>query len=149
MRKPVLFLRIASVLTLIHSILHTVGGVFGKIDPGPASIAAEAMKVNHFLFMGSLRSYWEFHRGMGLMVTIFLTAEAVIFWQLSSLAKSGSRRLRPILATFVIAYAAMAVNSVSYFFLVPVIMESVVAVLLGLAIVTAEPEAAGTAGGPK
>ena len=28
--KPVLYLRIASILTLIHSILHTIGGVFGK-----------------------------------------------------------------------------------------------------------------------
>jgi hypothetical protein len=145
MKKPVLFLRIASVLTLIHSVLHTVGGVFGKIGPGPASVAVEAMKVNQFLFMGSMRSYWEFFRGMGLMVTIFLTAEAVIFWQLSSLAKSDSRRLRPILAMFAIAYAALALNSVAYFFLVPVIVEAVVAVFLGLAIVTAKPETASTA----
>jgi hypothetical protein len=146
MKKPVLFLRIASVLTLIHAVLHTVGGVFGKIDPGPASVAVEAMKVNQFLFMGTLRSYWEFFRGMGLMVTIFLTAEAVIFWQLSSLAKSDSRRLRPILATFAVAYAALALDSFTYFFLVPVIVEAAIALLLGLALVTAKPGAAGSAG---
>ena len=28
--KTTLFLRIASVLTLIHAVLHTIGGVFGK-----------------------------------------------------------------------------------------------------------------------
>ena len=32
--KPVIYLRIASILTLIHSILHTVGGVFGKPPSG-------------------------------------------------------------------------------------------------------------------
>ena len=32
--KPVLYLRIASILTLIHSILHTIGGVFGKPPSG-------------------------------------------------------------------------------------------------------------------
>jgi hypothetical protein len=102
MSKPVLFLRIASALTLIHAVLHTVGGVFGKIDPGPASVAVEAMKVNHFLFMGSIRSFWEF---------------------------------QPI-----------AVISLNYFFLVPVLVEAVIAVLLGLAFVAAKPEAAGAAG---
>ena len=146
MSKPVLFLRIASALTLIHAVLHTVGGVFGKIDPGPASVAVEAMKVNHFLFMGSIRSFWEFQRGMGLMVTIFLTAEAVLFWQLSSLARRDATRLRPILATFAIAYAAIDVISLNYFFLVPVLVEAVIAVLLGLAFVAAKPEAAGAAG---
>jgi hypothetical protein len=142
MRKPVLFLRIASVLTLIHAVLHTIGGVFSSPDPGPGVVAYEAMKVNRFLLMGNMRSYWEFYRGMGLAVTIFLTAGAVVFWPLSSLAKSDSTRLRPILVTFAIAYAAMAVNSLNYFFLFPVIVEAVIAVLLGLATVTAKPRAA-------
>ena len=141
MSKPVLFLRIASFLTLLHALLHTIGGVFGKIDPGPASVAVEAMKVNHFLFMGSIRSFWEFQRGMGLMVTIFLTAEAVLFWQLSSLAKTDAKRLRPILTTFAVAYSVLAVNSFTYFFLAPVIVEIVMALFLVLAIVTAKPEA--------
>ena len=34
--KSTIFLRIASVLTLIHAILHTIGGVFGKPEPGAA-----------------------------------------------------------------------------------------------------------------
>ena len=86
MTKPVLFLRIASVLTLIHAVLHTIGGVFGKVGPGPAAVAVEAMKVNQFLLMGNMRSFWDFYRGMGLAVSIFLTFEAVVFWLLSSLA---------------------------------------------------------------
>jgi hypothetical protein len=140
MRKPVLFLRIASVLTLIHAVLHTIGGVFSSPDPGPATVAVEAMKANQFLLMGNMRSYWEFYRGMGLAVTIFLTFEAVVFWQLSSLARTDARRLRPILATFAVAYCAMAVNSQIYFFLAPVIVETIIAILLVLAIVTAKPE---------
>jgi hypothetical protein len=145
MRKPVLFLRIASVLTLIHAVLHTIGGVFSGPDPGPGAVAYEAMKVNQFLLMGNMRSYWEFYRGMGLAVTIFLTFEAVVFWQLGALAKSDPTRLRPILATFAIAYLAMAVNSQLYFFLAPVIVEALIAVLLVLAIVTAKPQTAGIA----
>jgi hypothetical protein len=100
------------------------------------------MKANRFELMGNVRSYWEFYRGMGLMVTIFLTFEAVVFWQLSSLARTDAKRMRPILATFAVAYLAMAVNSQIYFFLAPVIVEMMIAILLVLAFVTAKPRAA-------
>jgi len=141
MSKPVLFLRIASVLTLIHAVLHTIGGVFGKVDPGPAAVAVEAMKANQFLLMGNMRSFWDFYRGLGLGATISLTAEGILFWQLSSLAKTDAKRLRPILTTFAVAYSVLAVNSFTYFFLAPVIVEIVMALFLVLAIVTAKPEA--------
>jgi hypothetical protein len=140
--KPVLFLRIASVLTFIHAVLHTIGGVFGKVEPGPAAVAVEAMKTNQFLLMGHIRSFWDFYRGMGLLVTIFLTAEAILFWQLAWLAKTDAQRLRPIMATFLVAYTALAVNSYTYFFLAPVITEILIAACLGLAIVAAKPQAA-------
>jgi hypothetical protein len=135
--KPVVFLRIAAVLTLIHAVLHTVGGVFGKVAPGPATVAAEAMKANLFLSMGHVRSFWEFYRGMGLIVSIFLTAESIVFWQLGSLAKTDAKRLRPVMATFLLAYVAMAVNSNAYFFMGPVITEILIALCLGAAIATA------------
>ena len=141
MMKPVLFLRIAAVLTFIHAVLHTIGGVFGKVTPGPAATAVEEMKINQFLLMGNTRSFWDFYRGLGLGATISLTAEAVLFWQLGSLAKTDARRLRPILATFLVAYATLAVNSYTYFFLAPVIVEIVIAACLGLAIATAKSEA--------
>jgi hypothetical protein len=144
--KPALFLRIASVLTFIHALLHTIGGVFGKIGPGPAAVAVEAMKTNQFLLMGSTRSFWDFYRGLGLAATVSLTAEAVLFWQLASLAKADPQRLRPIMATFLVAYAAIAVNSYTYFFLGPVIAEILIVACLALAFVTAKSEAAAYAG---
>ncbi|MGD0631231.1 MAG: hypothetical protein ABR987_18025, partial [Terracidiphilus sp.] len=93
------------------------------------------------LLMGNMRSFWDFYRGLGLGATISLTAEGILFWQMSSLAKTDARRLRPILATFAIAYTAFAVNSFTYFFLAPVIVELIMALFLVLAIVTAKPEA--------
>ena len=141
MMKPVLFLRIAAVLTFIHAVLHTIGGVFGKVPPGPATVAVEAMKTNQFLVMGSTRNFWDFYRGFGLGATISLTAEALLFWQLASLAKTDAHRLRPIMATFLVAYAALAVNSYTYFFLGPVIAEILIVACLALAFVTAKSEA--------
>ena len=136
MNKPVVFLRIAAALTLIHAILHTIGGVFGSIGPGAATIAVQAMKANQFLLVGHMRSFWDFYRGLGLGATISLTAESIVFWQLASLAKTEAGRVRPILMTFAVAYLALAVNSYTYFFIGPVIVEVLIVASLVLAIST-------------
>ena len=132
-----LYLRIASVLTLIHAVLHTIGGVFSKAGPGPAAVAFSAMQANQFAVMNVVRSYADFYRGLGLGISIFLTAEAIVFWQLGTLAQTHGRQLRPILVTFLVAYLALAVNSFFYFFFGPVITEILIALCLGLAILTA------------
>jgi hypothetical protein len=139
--KAAVYLRIASVLTLIHAVLHTVGGVFGAVPPGPASVAAAAMKANQFMALGMSRNFWDFYRGMGLCVTIFLTVEAAVFWSLGSVAKQNARPLRPVLAALMVGYLALAVNSWLYFFFAPVIVEALIAVCLGLAIATAKSAA--------
>lgn len=140
MTKPVLFLRIASAMTFIHAVLHTIGGVFGKVGPGPATIAVEAMKVNRFLLMGNSRSFWDFYHGLGVAATISLTCESVLMWQMASLAKTDARRLRPMMATLLLAYAALSINSYHYFFIGPVIAEILIAASIGLAIVTAKAQ---------
>jgi hypothetical protein len=131
--RPTLLLRIASVLTLIHSALHTIGGVFGK--PAPEAEATVAMmKSNQFPLMGVMRSYWDFYHGMGLAVSIFLLIEAIVLWHLGELAKSDAPKLRPVLITFLLGYLALAVNSQVYFFAGPVITEVLIAIFVGLAI---------------
>lgn len=88
---PTLFLRIASILTVVHCVLHTFGGVLGSPKHGAEEIAViETMKSHPFDVMGSVRSYWDFFFGYGLFVTIFLLGASVLFWQLGSFAKSKS-----------------------------------------------------------
>ncbi|MGD0547236.1 MAG: hypothetical protein ABR991_05345 [Terracidiphilus sp.] len=136
--KPTLFLRIASVLTFIHAVLHTIGGVFGKPGPGAAGVAFATMQTNQFLVFGLQRTYADFYRGMGISMTISMTVEAFLFWQLGSLAKAYAARLRPIIAAFAVAYLAIAVNSWCFFFQAPVVAEILIALCLILAIVTAK-----------
>ena len=139
--KTVVFLRIAAVLTLIHSALHTFGGVYGAISPGPAAVAVAAMKANRFDAMGSLRTFWDFHMGLGLVVTVFLTMEAVVFWLLASLARNNADKLRPILVIFAIGYLALSVVAYNYIFIGPVITEIVIALCLIAAAVSTRPSA--------
>lgn len=137
--KPVLLIRIASLLTFLHAVLHTIGGVFGRPAPGPAQAAVAAMKANQFAVMGLPRTYWDFYHGSGLAIGIMLLVEAAVFWQLATIAKTLALSLRPILATFLCGYLALAVNSYQYFFAPPVIVEVLIAACLGLAILTARP----------
>ncbi len=136
MNKPVVFLRTASVFTFIHAVLHTVGGVFGKVDPGPASVAVAAMKANQVVVMGSTRTFWEFYRGMGLGVTIGLTTDAFLMWFLASLARREAARLRPMIATLMVAYFVFAINSYEFFFFAPVLTEILIGAALAAAIAT-------------
>jgi hypothetical protein len=142
MNKPVFFLSIASALTFIHAVMHTIGGVFGKTPAGPAAVAVAAMKANQFLLMGNLRTLWDLYRGLGLGATIFLTADSILMLQMAFLARTGARRLRPMMATFLAAYAVFAINSYEYFFAGPVIAELLIVACLGMAIATAGKEVA-------
>jgi hypothetical protein len=135
--RTVLFLRIASVLTLVHAALHTIGGVFGGAAPGVQETVVTAMKVNQFPVMGITRSYWDFYMGLGLGATVFMTMEAIVLWQLGSLAKTEALRLRPIVTTLLVGWLAMAANSFRYFFAAPAIFEVLIALCLGLAIASA------------
>ncbi len=141
--RTVLFLRIASVLTLIHAALHTIGGVFGGAAPGAQQATVAVMKANEFAVMGVMRSYWDFQMGLGLAVSVFLTMEAVVFWQLGALAKIDALRLRPVLAAFLVGYLCVAAVSYRYFFAAPVITEILIALCLGLAIASSKQAAGG------
>lgn len=137
--KPVIYLRIASVLTLLHAVLHTIGGVFGKPQPGAQMTVVETMKANHFPLLGSMRSYWDFYRGFGLAITIFLVGLAVVLWQLSSLAKTDACRLRGICWTIAATFVAMALDSYFYFFLPPIVVELLIAACICGAIFASKP----------
>jgi hypothetical protein len=139
--KPTPFLRAASLLTFVHAVLHTAGGVFGPVMPGAQQAAVLAMKTNQFQILGLTRSYWDFNLGEGLAITIFLLVEAVVFWQLGSLARKSAAPSRPILAAFLVGYLCLAVNSWRYFFAPPMIGEILIALCLGLAILSPRPTA--------
>ena len=109
-------------------------GCLASAAPGMQQATVSVMKANEFPVMGVMRSYWDFYMGLGLVVSVFLTVEAVVFWQLGSLAKTDALRLRPVLATFLIGYLGAAVISSRYFFAAPVITEILIASCLGLAI---------------
>jgi len=134
--RPSTLLRTASALTLVHCILHTIGGVLAPPSHGAEEIAlVETMSAHRFDFMGSMRSYADFMLGYGLFVTVALLVDAVIFWQLAALARARPEGLRPIVAVFAVGYVGLAIVSSRFFFIAPVVTELLIAACLAAAFV--------------
>jgi hypothetical protein len=136
------FLRVASVLTVLHCIGHTIGGVFG-VDAPPGTkegAVVEAMKSNQFEVMGAIRSFWDFFIGFGLTISVSSLVQAVVFWQLAGLAKTEPRRIRPIIAAFLFANLGFAVLAWRYFFIPPLVGAVLTTIVLALACLQAGRE---------
>lgn len=139
--RDVVLLRAASVLTFIHAVLHTVGGLLKPPAHGAQEIAVlDAMKNHAFDFMGSTRSYWDFYLGFGLFVSLGLVVQAVLLWQLAPLARKAPQVARPLLVTLLASFAGMMVLAWRYFFVAPLATEAIIAVLIAVACVRTRPE---------
>jgi hypothetical protein len=134
-----LFLRAAAVLSLLHCVGHTIGGVFG-VDAPPGTReggVVEAMKSNQFDVTGATRSYWDFFIGYGLTISVSAMLQTVVLWQLAGLVKTDPRRMRPIIAAFLVGNIGFAILAWKYFFMPPLLGDLLITVALGLAYVGA------------
>jgi len=136
--KRTLWLRIASVVSLLFAAGHTVGGT-KSWSPIPDNDVFRAMNSFRFDVEGTSRTYADFYVGLGWSLSVFLFLQAVVLWQLASLAKRESIELRPVIGSFLVASLVLAVVSWKYILLPPVLFSAVIAVLLGLAFLSGKP----------
>jgi hypothetical protein len=129
--KPVLFLRIASIISFLFAVLHTLGGAHSWSPVGETDVL-RAMRSYHFDAGGASRTYLDFYLGLGFTVGLFLLLQAVVLWQLATLAKVDSVRLRPMIASFFVASVVCAFLSWKFIFVLPAIFSPFLAALLAL-----------------
>jgi hypothetical protein len=132
--KPSTFLRIAAVLTLLYFAGHTAGIPWTPaVGPGEVPVL-DAMKAHSFDVLGSKRTYWDLYYGFGLLISLYLLVQAVVLWQLGSLAKREPARVRAMVASFFVAFIVNAFLSWRYFFVIPLITAICISVCLALAL---------------
>jgi hypothetical protein len=131
------FLRIAAVITLLYCAGHTIGMPWTPYTNAEAKSVLEAMKSHHFEEQGFKGTYWDIYFGFGLIISVYLLVQAVVLWQLASLARTDAVRVRPIAVSFLIAFIMNAGLSWQYFFIVPVVMAALIAICLAVALVLA------------
>ena len=118
-------------LTIVHAVLHTIGGVLSKPNNGAAEIAIiDAMKSRQFNVMGSMRTYWDFFFAYGILVSIALLVEGILLWQVATLAKTNAASVKPILLLFTLNFLVTSVIAWKYFFFAPAVTEMLIAAFL-------------------
>lgn len=132
--KPRTLLRTASVLTLVHALLNAFAGLLSGTSKAQDETAVlGAMKALHFDAMGSMRTYWDFYFGFGVFLTANLILLSAVMWQLAALAETAPGSARTFIALLCIGFLVFAALSSLYFFVAPVVIEVIIAVVLGLA----------------
>ena len=135
--KPFHFLRAAAVFTLLYCAGHTIGMPWTPYTDPEATSILEAMRSHSFEAEGFKGTYWDLYFGFGLIIGVFLLVQSAVLWQVASLAKTDAIRVRPIMVSFLIAFLINAALSWKYFFAVPVVMASLIAICLAIALVLA------------
>jgi hypothetical protein len=127
-----LLLRIASVISLVFTAGHTLGGL-RKWSPMGDNEVLKAMTAVRFDTMGANRSYLDFFMGFGWSLSIAMLLQTVLLWQLSSLARADPVQVRPMIAVFLLATLAGAVIAWRFIFPVPALFSSALVIVLAAA----------------
>ncbi len=130
-----LLLRLASAISLFFAAGHTLGGRKSWSPIGETDVLA-AMRTFRFDVAGANRSYLEFYRGFGFLLSVYLVMQAVLLWQLASVAKADRIQAQPLIWTLFIASIATGALTWKFLFPMPVYFCAVVTACLGLALIT-------------
>jgi hypothetical protein len=124
--------RIAAVLLVLFATGHTLG--FRQADPtwGVDALLGSMQSI-HFDVMGFSRTYWDFFVAAGFSVGVFYLFAAVLAWQLGRLPTDTLAVMRITAWTFALCFAAIALVSWTYLFVIPIVFSSLITVCLTLA----------------
>jgi len=131
-----LALRICALISLLFTLGHSAGGL-QKWSPNADNPVLRAMTDVHFDMMGMSRSYLDLYLGLGWTISIAMLLQTALLWQLASLARTEAARVRPMIATFLLATLASGIVAWLLIFPVPVVFCAVLAVALAVAYWTA------------
>ena len=124
------FLRVASILSLLFAGGHTLGGTESWSPAGETEVL-QAMRSFRFNAVGVSRTYLEFYLGFGFILSVYLLLQAVVLWQLATVARVEPARLRPLVAAFLLAQVASGVLAWKFIFAIPVVFSALIAIALG------------------
>lgn len=122
-------LRTASVLAIMHAVMHQLGMSNSPTDHAELAVTS-SMQSFKMSVMGSSRSYWDFFAGMGLFLTIALVSFGILLWLLSGLKKEDRIVVRPLLLVIGLTFSVFTIAAMKYFFAAPIIMEGLIAALV-------------------
>jgi hypothetical protein len=131
-----LWLRISAVIALLFAVGHALGG-FSDWSPMEDNPVIQAMRNVRFDVMGVNRSYLDFYRGFGHSLTAFQVMQAVLLWQLSTLARTNVAAVRPMIGIMVLVGVAQCVIALRFIVPIPAVLTLVLVASMTVAYVVA------------
>ena len=131
-----LFLRIASVISLIFTLGHAAGGL-RKWSPMGDNEVLRVMTAVRFDTMGANRSYLDLYMGFGWFISVAMVMQTVLLWQMASVARTDPASMRPMIAVIALATVASGVIAWRFIFPVPALFSSALVIALAAAFVVA------------
>ena len=131
-----LLLRLASAVSLLFTLGHTMGGL-KKWSPMGDNDVLKSMTAVHFDVMGAQRSYLDFFMGFGWLLSVTMLMQTVLLWQLASLVRTNPAGVRPMIAVIAVATLASVVIAWRFIFLIPTLFAIILFALLAAAFVRA------------
>src|ERR1700730_772719 len=131
--KATFFLRSAAALTLLLGVGHMIGKPWTPSKDPQAATVVGAMTSHRVHVMGFDRSFMDFYVGFGLMLGVYLLAQAALLWMIAGLAGSEPVRARQMAAVLFIANVAQTILAGAYLFTVPLVLSGAVTLCLGAA----------------
>lgn len=128
-----LMLRIASMISLLFAIGHSLGGL-QKWSPTADNAVLKAMTDVHFRTMGVSRSYLDLYLGLGWTISVFMLLQTILLWQMASLAGTNAAQVRPMIVPFALAALATGILAAIFILPVPAVFSAVLFVSLVLAL---------------
>src|SRR5262245_18238724 len=127
-----LWLRIASVITLLFTAGHTLGG--RKLwSPQGETDVLNAMRTVRYEVFGVSRTYLDFYLGFGFSLSVFMLMQAILLWQLAGIARTEPLRVRPLIAVIALASLGGTLITWRFLFPVPTAFSAVLTVILAVA----------------
>ena len=121
--------KISSVILVLFALGHTIG--FRQVDPRwAADTVVDGMRTVHFEVQGFNRTYWDFFTGFGLLVSVVLLFAAVLAWRFGSISPERLSAIPIERWSFAVCFVFVAGLTWRYFFVVPGVFSTLVA--LGL-----------------
>ena len=125
----IIALRIASILSLLTAVGHTLGGR-SSWSPVGENDTLRDMRSFHMDVFGVSRTYHDFFMGFGYSISIYMLLQAAVLWLLASLAKRDLASVRPFIAAFLLASVALVIVSWMFIFPVPAAFSASITVCL-------------------
>ncbi len=91
------------------------------------------MKSHRWKFAGRVRSYWDSYFGYGLLAILWGAAEIALLWVVANLADVTA--VTAVIAILIVANIGHAALTLRYFFPLPALFDTLVAITLIIALI--------------